>query len=126
MSAAFLCVSISWEWGHVAATGVAAAVGAAILGAAGRRHSDELAAAAYGWLGVVLVEALVFDVGEFADELNRSVGGWSVIVAAAGLLGGAYVHRLWSPSAAAYDVLLAVAAGFAAACHAAKRLSQSG
>ena len=120
LAAAFLCISVSWEWGHVAASAVAAVVGAALLAAAGRLRSDPLAGAAYFWLGIVLAEALAFDVGAFDHDdglelVAASVGGWSVIAAAAGLLAGAYAHRLVSESTPERDALLGIAAGFAAA-----------
>ena len=119
LAGAFLCISVSWEWGHVAASVVAAVVGAALLAAAGRLRSDPLAAASYIWLAIVLAEALVFDVGTFDDgglDLTiASVGGWSVIAAAAGLLIGSYAHRLASASTSGRDALLGIAAGLAAA-----------
>jgi uncharacterized membrane protein len=118
LAAAFACVSVSWEWGHVAATVVAAVVGGAFLAAAGRLRSDALAAAAYSWLGVVLVEAFAFDLETFAAEsevLAASVGGWSVLAASAGLLLGGYVHRLSYASTPERDAVFGVAAGVAAA-----------
>jgi uncharacterized membrane protein len=120
LAGAFLCVSFSWEWGHVAASTLAALVGAGLLAVAGRLHSDSLAGASYAWLGIVLAEALVFDVGSFDDESAlgltiASIGGWSVIAAAAGLLAGAYAHRLASAHTPERDALLGIAAGFAAA-----------
>ncbi|MBA2641873.1 MAG: hypothetical protein H0U82_02960, partial [Actinobacteria bacterium] len=87
---------------------LAAAVGAGILAAAGRRESDLLAVAGYYWLGVVLVEAFVFDVDSFSE------GGWSAIAGAAGLLAGGYVHRLLSPAAGLRDVVFGVVATIAA------------
>ena len=113
----FLCVSVSWTWGHVVASLVAAAVGAGFLAAAGRRGSDPLAAAAYTWVGIVLAEALLFDVGTFsaAEPATTSTGGWSVLAASAGLLAGGYVHRVLSPTTPARDGVLAVVAGLAAA-----------
>jgi uncharacterized membrane protein len=113
LAAAFLCLWVSWEWGHVAASLVAATVGAVILAAAGRLRSDPLAAAAYVWLGIVMAEALLFDVRTFGDE--TSIGGWSVIAAAAGLLLGSYAHRLQSEDEAERDAVFGVAAGLAAA-----------
>jgi uncharacterized membrane protein len=118
LSAAFLCISLSWEWGHVAASVVAATVGAAFLAAAGRLRSDGLAAAAYTWLGVVLLEALIVEVDVLSEELQHtttSTAGWSVVAAAAGLLGGAYAHRLASEDTPGGDALLGIAAGLAAA-----------
>jgi uncharacterized membrane protein len=113
LAAAFVCISLSWEWGHVAASLVAAIVGAGFLAAAGRLRSDALAAGAYVWLGAVLVEALAFDVGAFDD--GTSIGGFAVIAASAGLLAGAYAHRLLSEVTPARDALFSIAACLSAA-----------
>ena len=116
LAAAYLAVSVSFEWGHVLASVVAAAAGASFLAVAGRRRASNLAAASYAWLAVVLVEVLAFDVGEFSDVANDlSRGGWSVLAASAGVLGGAYAHRLEHRERAGRDWLLGVAAGLAAA-----------
>lgn len=117
LAAGFLCVSASWDWGHVAASTIAAIVGACVLAAAGRLRSNALAAAAYVWLGAVLTEALAFDVEAFPadpDQTITSIGGWSVLAAAAGLLVGSYAHRLVSESTDGRDALFGIAAGVAA------------
>jgi len=116
LSASFALVSQSFEWGHVAATALAAAVGAVILASAGVLRSDGLAAAAYLWLGVVLVVALGYDLPEFyVDATETSSGGWAALAAAAGLLGGAYAHRLpWSGDRIR-DVVAGIAFAVAAA-----------
>lgn len=115
LSASFALVAASFEWGHVGASIVAALVGATFLGVAGRLHSDGLAAASLLWLGVVLVEALAFDVfafdeGEFAVT---SIGGWSVLGASAGMLGGAYALRVSQPTRRVLDVVCGLCAGIA-------------
>jgi hypothetical protein len=99
LSASFALVSLSFEWGHVASTALAALVGAVLLAVAGALRTDGLAVAAYLWLGSVLVAALGYDMPEFYEDVTEtSVGGWSAIAAAGGLLGGAYAHRvLWLP-----------------------------
>jgi uncharacterized membrane protein len=115
LSLSFALVSISFEWGHIAASALAAVVGAVVLGVAGRLRSNRLAAAAYAWLGVVLVVVLSFDMPEFYDDTTAlSPGGWSAIATAAALLGGAYAHRWQAPATTARDVLLGVVAGIAA------------
>ena len=108
IAGSFALVGISFEWGHVGASTLAAAVGAAILVVSGRRQSDPLAFAAYYWLGAVLAEALVYDL----DEI--SVGGWAVVAAAAGLLAGAYLHRFFVPDSGSRDAVAGAAAFVAA------------
>ena len=99
LAASFGFVSLSFEWGHVASSALAAVVGAVLLAVAGALRTDGLAVAAYLWLGSALVAALGYDVPEFYDDVTEtSIGGWSAIAAAAGLLAGAYAHRvLWLP-----------------------------
>jgi uncharacterized membrane protein len=108
LAASFALLAVSFEWGHVGAAALAAAVGATALAVSGRLRSDAPAVAAYYWLGVVLATTLVYDI----DEL--SPGGWSVVAAAAGLLGGAYAHRLLGPESSARDAVCGVAASLAA------------
>ena len=115
LAAAFALVSISYEWGHIASTALAAAVGAVILGLAGVLRSDGLAASAYAWLGVALVVALVYDSAEFyEDGTGLSTGGWAVVATAAAILGGAYAHRVARLVSQARDVVLGVSAAIAA------------
>ncbi len=103
LAGAFAFVASSFESGHVAASFLAAGVGAAVLAAAGMRRAVELAVAAFTWLAVVLIEAFAFDVPELSRTSfeatptgfgDTSTGGWSVLAAAAGILGGAYAYRL--------------------------------
>jgi uncharacterized membrane protein len=108
LAGSFGLVDLSFEWGHVGASTLAAAVGAGILVVAGRRRSDPLAFTAYYWLGVVLAETLVYDL----DDI--SVGGWAVITSSAALLVGAYAHRLLVPSSKSRDLLCGAAAVIAA------------
>ena len=115
LSAAFGLVAISFEWGHIVAILLAAIVGAVILGRAGASRSDGLAAAGYVWLGVIVIVSVAYDVAVFYDDTSgTSIGGWSAIAAAAGLLAGAYAHRLAWPGSTARDTILGVAAGVAA------------
>jgi uncharacterized membrane protein len=115
LAASFALVSASYEWGHMLATFLAAVVGAMLLGIAGRLRTDGLAVAAYTWLGVVLVVALTYDVGHFYDdETGLSTGGWAALAAAAGLLAGAYAHRVARSGTPVRDAVFGVAAGVAA------------
>jgi uncharacterized membrane protein len=108
LGAAFALVSISFDAGHIAATALAAAVGATILAIAGQRGSEWLAFAAYYWLGAVVVEAVAFDVPDVSG------GGWSALAAAAGLLGGAYANRLFYGESRVRDAVAGVTAILAA------------
>jgi uncharacterized membrane protein len=112
LAASFLLVSVSFDWGHVLASVLAAAVGALFLGAAGRFGSDPLAFAAFTWLAVVLVEAWGFD-GDHLEGDDGSIGGLSLLAAAAGIVGGAYAYRILRRGGRAQDVILGVSAGVA-------------
>lgn len=111
LAAAFALVAASFANGHVAASVLAAAVGAVLLGYGGRASSDGFVAASFTWLGVVLVEALAFDSSIFDDSEIGSRGGWSVIAAAAGVVAGAYALHVFQPSRQEWDVLSGIAAG---------------
>ena len=115
LAVCFALVSISFERGHVAASVVAALVGAIFLGAAGRMRSDGLAVASLLWLGVVLAESAGFDVSSFDDGefAATSIGGWSVLAASAGLVGGSYVLRLSQPERRAFDFVCGISVGIA-------------
>jgi len=115
LSASFALVSVSFEWGHVAASLVAALVGATFLGVAGRLCSDGLAIASLLWLGVVLAEAAGFDVSTFEDGGldTTSIGGWSVLAASAGVLAGAYALRLTQSERRELDVVCGISVGIA-------------
>ena len=85
------------------------------LGLAGRLRTDGLAAAAYAWLGVVLVVALTYELGHFYDdETGLSTGGWAVLAAGAGLLGGGVRVPRRLVRDAAPDAVFGVGAGVAA------------
>jgi uncharacterized membrane protein len=114
LAAAFLFVSFDFEVGHIAASCLAAAVGALLLATAARIRSTASAVASYAWLSVVLVESF-FDAAEFLDDAtDASTGGWSVLAASAGLLLGAYAHRVLDPAGRGRDWLLGTAAAIAA------------
>ncbi len=71
--------------------------------------------ASYVWLSVVLGEAFGFDAERFENDSTLfSPGGWSILAASAGLLLGAYVHRLLDPDRRGRDWLLGVVAVVAA------------
>ena len=123
LACSFAFVAFAFEAGHVAASVLAAVVGAAVLSAAAVRRAPKLAVAAFTWLGVVLVEAFAFDVPELSRTsfeatstgfAETSTGGWSVLAAAAGILGGAYAYRLLDPMQRYADVIHG-AAGLVAA-----------
>ena len=107
---------LSFDTGHFAATVLAAAVGAVALSASGILRSERLIVAAYAWLGVVLVEPFLFDISGGYEGDETTWGGASVIAAAAGLLAGAYAHRLLDPLRRNGDILHGVAALVAAGC----------
>ena len=115
LAASFALVAVSFEWGHVAASAIAALVGAVFLGVAGRLRSDGLAVAALVWLGVVLVESAGFDASTFEDGAveTTSVGGWSVLAASAGLIGGSYALRLSQAERRAFDIVCGISVGIA-------------
>jgi uncharacterized membrane protein len=111
LAASFLLVSLSFEVGHIAASFLAAAVGALLLTAAARIRSTALAIASYAWLGGVLVEAWGFDAVHFEDDSTAfSSGGWSLLAASAALLLGAYAHRVLEPERRARDWLFGTVA----------------
>ena len=115
LAASFALVAASFEWGHIASSFLAAAIGGGLLGLSGFLRSKGLALASYVWLGVVLVEAVGFDADHFySDATTRSVGGLSVIAAAIGIHGGAYTHRMAERDWRAGGVLAGVAAVIAA------------
>ncbi len=111
LAAAFALVAASFDIGHVAASTLAALVGALLLGYGGRAGSDGIVAASLVWLGAVLTEALVFDSSAFGDSDVGAIGGWSVIAAAAGLLGGTYALHVFQHEREEWDVISGIAAG---------------
>ena len=95
---AILLVAHSFRPGHLAATIVAAAVGAAAVALSARRGSVELVTASLAWVGGVFAIASGFDVPEFAvDAIHRSYGGWALIAASAGVLASCVAFQLLFP-----------------------------
>jgi uncharacterized membrane protein len=111
LSAAFGLIAADFFVGHVVASELAALVGALLLAYGGRSRSDGIVAVSLVWLGVVLTEALAFDSSILGTSEVGAIGGWSVIAAAAGLVGGAYALRVFQPEREEWDVISGVAAG---------------
>ena len=111
LAAAFALVAASFDIGHVAASALAALIGALLLGYGGRVGSDGIVAVSLVWLGAVLAEALMFDSSAFGDGDVGAIGGWSVIAAAAGLLGGTYALHVFQHEREEWDVISGIAAG---------------
>ena len=92
---AILLTAYSFRTGHLAATIVAATVGAVAVAISSRRGSVELVAASLAWVGGVFAIATGFDVPEFAvEEIHRSYGGWALIAASAGVLAACFAFQL--------------------------------
>ena len=92
---AILLTAHSFRPGHLAATIVAATVGALAVAISARRGSVELVAASLAWVGGVFAIATGFDVPEFAVEaVHRSYGGWALIAASAGVLAACFAFQL--------------------------------
>lgn len=111
LAAAFAFVAVSFDAGHVAASALAAAVGAVLLANAGRTGSDASAAASFTWLVVVLAEAFAFDTAVLGESDVGSYGGWSLVAAATGLVIGAYALHVFEPGREEWDVVSGIAAG---------------
>jgi hypothetical protein len=109
-----LLAVLPFDRGHFAATLLAATVGAVVLAASSVRRSEPLVGASYAWLVVVLLEPFAFDLDNEYTGDETFWGGWSVLAAAAGLLAGAYAHRVLDPQRRAADVLHGAAAVIAA------------
>jgi uncharacterized membrane protein len=116
LAGAFALVAASFDHGHVAASVLGAVVGAVLLGRSARGQADAGVVVALAWLAAVLGEALAFDSSFFEESELGAVGGWSPIVAAAGLVAGTYVLRFLQPAREEWDVIcgLAAAAGLLA------------
>jgi len=110
--ASFALLSLSFEWGHVASSALAAAAGATILGVAGLLRSDWLAMSAFVWLSIVLAEALAYD-GPTFEVGDASTGGWSIVAASAGITAGSYVLRVLQPERRVLDAVCGAAIGLA-------------
>ena len=92
---AILLTAHSFRTGHLAATIVAATVGAVAVAISSRRGSVGLVAASLAWVGGVFAIATGFDVPEFAvEEIHRSYGGWALIAASAGVLAACFAFQL--------------------------------
>ena len=109
LASAVLLTGIAFEAGHVAASGFAATAGAVALAVAARRRSTGLIVASLVALVVVLGES-AFDADEFLADDDRSVGGWSMLLAAAGLLAGAFALRVLHPTPRRLGIVSGVAA----------------
>ena len=93
MTVGLALVGLDFDSGHVALTGLAAAVAAAGTAVAALRRSTALAAAALIASFAVVAKALAFDAFELEPD---SLGGWSLLLAAGGLLAaGVALHVLW-------------------------------
>ncbi len=102
---------MSFDAGHVAASALAAAVGAVLLANAGRTGSDASAVVSFTWLVVVLAEAFAFDTSVLGESDVGSYGGWSLVAAATGLVIGAYALHVFEPQRQEWDVVSGIAAG---------------
>jgi len=111
VTAAFALVAASFSVGHLAASVLAALVGALLLGYGARIRSDGIVVVSLMWLGVVLTEALAFDSSILGTSEVGDIGGWSVIAAATGLVGGTYALRVLQPERDEWNVISGVAAG---------------
>ncbi|HEU0335242.1 MAG TPA: DUF2339 domain-containing protein [Gaiellaceae bacterium] len=109
LASAVLLTGITFEAGHVAASGIAATAAAAALGVAARMRSTGLVVAALAALVLVLGES-VWDADEFLRGDDRSPGGWSMLLTAAGLLGGTFALRVLHPTRRRLGIVSAVAA----------------
>jgi len=98
LASAVLLTGVRFEAGHVMVSFIAAAAAAAGLAVAARRRSAGLIVATLGALVVVLGES-IFDAQEFMRDDDRSVGGLSMLAAAAGLLAGTFALRVLHPTA---------------------------
>jgi uncharacterized membrane protein len=112
-AAAVLAVGISFEGGHVVATGIAAAAAATCVAVAAQRRSSWLVVAGLAALALVLGEAVGFDIDELSWPDDRSLGGWSVLEAAAGLLAGGVSLRILHPTTRRLGLASGVAAAIA-------------
>ena len=97
LASAVVLTGISFEAGHMLLSVIAATAGAAGLVVAARRRSTGLIVASLVALLVVLGES-AFDASEFMRDDDRSVGGISMLAAAAGLLLGGFALRAIHPT----------------------------
>ena len=109
LASAVLLTGLSFEAGHLVVSFIAAASGAAGLAVAARRQSVGLIVATLLALLVVLAESL-FDAQELMRDDGRSVGGLSMLAAAAGLLAGTFALRVLHPTRRRLGIVSGIAA----------------
>ena len=109
LASAVLLTGLSFESGHVIVSFIAAAAGAAGLAVAARRQSAGLIVGTLLALLVVLGES-VFDAQELMRDDDRSVGGLSMLAAAAGLLAGTFALRVLHPTRRRLGIVSGIAA----------------
>jgi uncharacterized membrane protein len=109
LACAVLLTGLSFEPGHLAASGVAAATAAVGLALAARRCSTGLVVATLVALALALGES-AYDAAAFMGDDDRSVGGWSMLFAAAGLLGGTFALRALHPTRRRLGIVSGIAA----------------
>ncbi|HYY65316.1 MAG TPA: DUF2339 domain-containing protein [Gaiellaceae bacterium] len=99
-------VAHSFEWGHVAVTGMFAAVGVVVLVAGLRRGSRPTELAAVAWLGLALMIHAVYDL----DKLNWEPRSYASLEVAAAALAVAVVYQLLKPELTRLSAITVVAA----------------
>jgi uncharacterized membrane protein len=93
----------TFDWAHVAVTGLWGLAALAVLALGHRIGSLELRTGALAWLGAVLLQAVFFDTSLAADPR-----GYAFLAAGAALLGGGLVDRLVEPEAPAFAIVAAL------------------
>jgi hypothetical protein len=96
----------SFQWGHVAVTGMYAGVGVAVLFAGLRRGSRPTELAALAWLGLVLTIHVVYDL----DKLTSEPRSYASLEVAAAALAAALVYQLLKPGLAGLSAITVAAA----------------
>ena len=114
LAVAVLLTGLSFEAGHVASSGLAAAAAAAALATGAGRRSAGLIVASLVALVAVVVET-GFDADQFLRDDQSSVGGWSMLLAAAGLLAGGFALRVLHPTTQRLGIISGIAASAALA-----------
>src|ERR671936_288807 len=99
-------VAHSYEWGHVAVTGMFAAVGVVVLVAGLRRGSRPTELAAVAWLGLALMIHVVYDL----DKLTWEPRSYASLEVAAAALAVAVVYQLLKPELTRLSAITVVAA----------------
>ena len=114
-AASIALVAASFRYGHLAAVVLASTMGVVATALTARRGSIGAVAASLSWLVGVFVLAVAFDVPEFENTWDGSFGGWALLAASAGVVGGGYAFQVffpspgrpWIPAAAAVTALVA-------------------